>query len=63
MAAVTVEGVFGEDGAGFEEEAGGVKVAGEVGVVEGDGVSLVAGVDVDGARVEEVAEVVKVVGA
>ena len=62
VAAVAVEGVFGADGAGLEEEAGGVEVAGEAGVVEGDGVPMVAGVDVDGAGVEEVAEVVEVAG-
>ena len=46
VAAVAVEGVLGADGAALEEHAGGVEVAGEAGVVEGNGVPLVAGVDV-----------------
>ena len=38
-------------------------MAGEAGVVEGDGIPLVPGVDVDGAGVEEISEAVEVAGA
>lgn len=47
MAAVAIEGMLGADGAALEEHPDGVEMTGEAGVVEGDGVPLVAGVDVD----------------
>lgn len=47
VAAVAVEGVLGADGADLEEHPGGVEMAGEAGVVEGDGVPLVASIDVE----------------
>lgn len=62
VAAVTIECSLGADGTGLEEHAGGIDVAGEAGIVKGDGVPPVAGVDVDKAGVEEVAEAVDVAG-
>lgn len=62
VAAVAVKGVLVADGAALEQHTGGVEMAGEAGVVDGDGVPLVAGVDVD-ARVQEVSEAVDVAGA
>lgn len=47
VAAVAIEGMLGADGAALEEHPDGVEMTGEAGVVEGDGVPLVAGVDVD----------------
>lgn len=62
MAAIAVESALGADGAGLKEHAGSLDVAGEAGVVEGDGVPLVPGVDVD-AGLQKVAEAIDVAGA
>lgn len=47
VAAVAVEGMLGADGSALEEHPGGIEMAGEASVVEGDGIPLVAGADVD----------------
>lgn len=62
VAAVAIKGMLGADGAALEQHTGGVKMAGEAGVVDGDGVPLVPGVDVD-TGVQEIAEAVDVAGA
>lgn len=63
MAPVPVEGPLGAYRPGLEEHPRGVDVSREAGVVEGDGVPAVPGVDVDAAGVEDGAEAGDVAGA
>lgn len=44
---IAVEGMFGADSAAFEEHTSGVEVTGEAGIVKGDRIPLVTGVNVD----------------